>query len=87
MSLKLEFAVQLGPRLDQIERCLVLAETVANVLQSDSHLEHDSIVRMLGAEAIARLGGLDADTATLGRYTTPTPRQLHALKSQSGWRA
>ena len=55
MSRKVKFAVQLRTRLDRIEHCLLLAETVANVLQSDSHLEHDSIVGLLGVEAVVAL--------------------------------
>jgi hypothetical protein len=49
---------RLDARLDRIEHCLFLAETVVAILQSDSHIESDSIVTALGSEAASALEAL-----------------------------
>jgi hypothetical protein len=43
-------ARHLATRLDRVEHCLLLAETVVSILQSDSHVEHDNIITLLDKE-------------------------------------
>lgn len=80
MSTKVEFTAPLGSRLDQIEHCLVLAETVANVLQSDSHLDDDSIIRLLEAEGSLCPGRRDGAVAALESSRMPPSRQLRVSR-------